>query len=85
MPAEGLKFTHAEVAAYYDSAPAIVAALDRRPDAGAIYRWLYRHHIAPAATAAASGDYAATYALFRDGVLRAAELAAGGSIAAAEE
>jgi len=64
-----------EVATYYASAPAIVAALDRRADAQAIYRLLYNEHIRPAAAAAQNGDHATAHALFRTGVERAAAFA----------
>jgi hypothetical protein len=66
----------AEVAEYYATAPSIVAALDKRDDAAAIYRVLYHQHIRPAAVAAEAGEYQTAYRLFRAGVARAAALAA---------
>ena len=65
-----------EVAEYYASAPAIVAALDRRADAPALYRLLYEQHIRPAAAAAARGDHATAHTLFRSGLERAAAFVA---------
>jgi hypothetical protein len=46
-----------EVAAYYAVAPAIVAAIDRHPESGAIYDDLYRRYIQPAVTAVNLGEH----------------------------
>jgi hypothetical protein len=54
-----------EVAEYYKTAPAIVAAINRRPEAPAIYRSIFNESLAPAVTAVQEGRYAAAYALYR--------------------
>ncbi|WP_426164127.1 CFI-box-CTERM domain-containing protein [Sandarakinorhabdus sp. DWP1-3-1] len=65
----------AAVAAYYAEAPAIVAAIDRLPDAAEHYRRLYDDFIAPAAAAAMAGDNDRAEALYRAGVRAAAACA----------
>jgi hypothetical protein len=54
-----------DVQEYYATAPAIVAAIDRLPEAGAIYRHLYRQSIAPAVAAVRAGRHADAYAIYR--------------------
>jgi hypothetical protein len=54
-----------EVREYYATAPAIVAAIDRLPDAGAVYRHLYRQSIAPAVAAVLAGRHAEAYGIYR--------------------
>jgi hypothetical protein len=54
-----------DVQEYYATAPAILAAIDRLPDAGAVYRHLYRQNIAPAVAAVRAGRHADAYAIYR--------------------
>jgi hypothetical protein len=54
-----------DVQEYYATAPAIVAAIDRLPDAGAVYRHLYRRSIAPAVAAVRGGRHAEAYDIYR--------------------
>lgn len=56
----------ADVAEYYATAPAIVAAIDARPDADAIYDQLYDRLIRPAVNAVENGDAATAKRLFAD-------------------
>lgn len=55
-----------DVAAYYETAPRIVSAIDRRPDANLIYRRIYAGTIQPAVTAIRAGDMRKAYGLYRE-------------------
>jgi hypothetical protein len=55
-----------EVAEYYATAPAIVAAIDGPGNAGDVYRDVYRDRIAPAAAAVYRRDFPTAHAIFRD-------------------
>jgi hypothetical protein len=68
-----------EVAAYYRDAPAIVAALNRRRDAGTVYRHLMDEWIRPAAKAINDGDYDQARALYAGLIDDAARSARRGS------
>jgi hypothetical protein len=63
----------AEVAAYYDVAPSIVAALDRRVDSAACYREIYRRFIAPAVAACDAGDFETPHRIFAAAMAELAE------------
>ena len=54
-----------DVCEYYAVAPQIVAAIDARPDAGAIYASIYRQCIRPAVEAVNAGNYPNAHAIFR--------------------
>ena len=58
-----------EVAAYYETAPRIVSAIDRRADAAAIYRRIFADTIRPAVAAIQGGDMPRAYDLYRSMVL----------------
>lgn len=53
------------VADYYEVAPRIVAAIDRLPDSGRVYRSIYRDFIAPAALAVEAGEFGAAFERYR--------------------
>lgn len=56
----------ADVAAYYDTAPRVVAGIDRRPDAAAVYARLLADHIRPAVAAVERGEYGDAHARLRE-------------------
>jgi hypothetical protein len=58
-----------DVAAYYATAPAIVRAIDRRPDADAVYLALYQRFIVPAVAAVKREDNRTAYELYREMVV----------------
>ncbi len=55
-----------EVAAYYEEAPAIVAAIDRTDAAPRVYRAIYRDGIAPAVAAIKRSDFPRAHVLLRE-------------------
>jgi len=54
-----------DVAEYYATAPAVVATIDRLPDAPAIYRSIYGEYLAPAVAAVHEGRFSEAYAQYR--------------------
>lgn len=58
-----------DIAFYYRTAPAVVEAIDRRPDAAAIYRAIYDTAILPAVTAIQAGAFEQARTLYRGMVL----------------
>jgi hypothetical protein len=54
-----------DVQAYYATAPAVVAAVDARPDRLAIYSRVFTTGVAPAASAVARGEYTEAYRIYR--------------------
>ncbi len=60
----------AAVAGYYETAPRLVAEIDRSADPAAVYRRLYRESIAPAVAAVAGGDYPAARRIYEGMVCR---------------
>jgi hypothetical protein len=54
-----------DVGAYYRDAPRLVAAIEARSDAAAIYARMLRAGIEPAVAAVKSGDYERAYLIFR--------------------
>jgi len=67
----------AAVAEYYAAAPAVVAAIDARTDANAVYDRLYVRLILPAVAAVAGGDPATARRLFAELIRGGWERAAG--------
>jgi hypothetical protein len=59
---------------YYATAPRIVAAIDRLPHAGAIYRQLFYQNIAPAVAAIRAGSFTDAFAIYRKLVQEASAL-----------
>ena len=57
-----------DVAWYYENAPHIVAALDKRPDADKVYKKMYRDFIKPAYDAIQEGDNEYAYEIYKDGI-----------------
>jgi hypothetical protein len=57
-----------DVAWYYENAPRIVAALDKRPDADKVYKKMYRDFIKPAYDAIQEGDEEYAYEIYKDGI-----------------
>ncbi len=55
-----------DIATYYDVAPGIVRAIDRRGDASARYRALYEKRIRPAVMAIQRGHFRAAHELYRE-------------------
>jgi len=60
----------ATIADYYQTAPRLVAAIDRLADRATIYRQLYRDAIGPAVAAVANGDYATARRIYESMVRR---------------
>jgi hypothetical protein len=60
----------ADVETYYHLAPRVVAAIDRRPDAAAVYRALYERAIEPAVLAIKAGDFTTAHGIFKRLVIR---------------
>jgi hypothetical protein len=58
-----------ELEAYYDLAPAVVRALDERPDRSEVYRRIYRRLVAPVVSRVLLGDLAGGFQLYRGRVL----------------
>jgi hypothetical protein len=57
-----------DIAWYYENAPRIVAALDKRDDADKVYKKMYRDFIKPAYTAIQKGDNKYAYEIYKDGI-----------------
>jgi hypothetical protein len=57
-----------DVAWYYENAPRIVAALDKRPDADKVYKKMYSDFIKPAYDAIQEGDEEYAYEIYKDGI-----------------
>jgi hypothetical protein len=57
-----------DIAWYYENAPRIVAALDKRDDADKVYKKMYRDFIKPAYTAIQKGDNEYAYEIYKDGI-----------------
>ena len=55
-----------DVSWYYENAPRIVAALDKRPDADKVYKKMYRDFIKPAYDAIQEGDDEHAYEIYKD-------------------
>ena len=56
---------HADVTTYYRVAPAIVRAIDARPDAAAIWRIVYEDYLAPIVAMVRAGRDAEAHAAYR--------------------
>lgn len=57
-----------DIAWYYENAPRIVAALDKRDDADKVYKEMYRDFIKPAYKAIQKGDNEYAYEIYKDGI-----------------
>jgi hypothetical protein len=66
----------AEVQRYYEVAPKVVAAIDARPDADAVYKRLSEEFIKPAAGMVQQGDFEGAFDLYRKMTEFAASIAA---------
>ena len=54
------------VARYYETAPEVVAAIDRLPEQRAIYEWIYQTYVPPAVEAARKRDISRAIAILRE-------------------
>jgi hypothetical protein len=68
-----------DIETYYATAPAIVEAIDARPDALRLYREIYFRHLAVAVRAIDRGDNHEAYQRYRDLVLGLSERYLSGS------
>ena len=55
-----------QIAKYYETAPQIVAAINRRPDSAQIYDQLFQEYIQPSIAAVGRGEYENAYSLFEN-------------------
>ncbi|MBO7377121.1 MAG: hypothetical protein J6V01_08495 [Clostridia bacterium] len=59
-----------DVARYYRNAPAVVEAIDHRPDASDIWNGLYETLVLPCVALVKKGDHEAAYSMYREYALK---------------